>query len=276
MRALASEGIFEELGGQRFTLTPKAELLRTEAPGSLHAWAEFVGRPYYWEAWGNLLHSVQTGESAVDHVLGVNSWEFRAGNPVETGYFDRAMTAFTRSLSPAVVAAYAWGQFATIADIAGGHGALLAGILRASPRTRGILFDQPHVVAGAPAVLSEAGVSDRCEVVAGSFFEAVPAADAYILKHILHDWPDDDCVRILHVLRRAGSDRARLLVIERIVEGPNVGPAAKLSDLNMLVGPGGLERTREEFDALLRDGGWRLRHMYPAATQHVIEAVVAK
>jgi hypothetical protein len=185
------------------------------------------------------------------------------------------MTEFTRVLSPAVVAAYDWSQFALIADIAGGHGAQLADILAANPNARGILFDQSHVVAGAPPLLEAAGVADRCEIIAGSFFDSVPSADAYILKHILHDWYDDDCVRILETIRKAAPQDARLLVIERLIEGPNLGAGGKSSDLNMLVGPGGMERTREEFDALLSSGGWKLIATHPAATHHAIEAVNA-
>jgi hypothetical protein len=275
LRALAAEGIFEELPDRCFALTPKAEVLRKDAPASLHAWALLIGRPHFWQGWGNLLHSVKTGESGVEHVLGMNSWEFRAQNPAETTYFDNAMTAYTRTLSPAVIAAYDWSQFAVIADIAGGHGAQLAGILAANPNVRGILFDQPHVVAGAPPLLESAGVADRCDVVPGSFFESVPEADAYILKHILHDWYDADCLRILETIRTAAPESARLLVIERIIEGPNLGAGVKSSDLNMLVGPGGMERTRDEFDALLASGGWKLVAAHPAATHHVIEAVLA-
>lgn len=275
LRALAAEGIFEELPGRRFALTPKGDLLRTDHPASLHAWAVFLGRPHFWQGWGNLLHSVKTGESAVAHVLGMDSWEFRKQNPAETAYFDNAMTAMTRAVSPLVVAAYNWQQFGLIADIAGGHGAQLADILLASPNARGILFDQPHVVAGAAPILRAAGVHDRVEVAAGSFFESVPKADAYILKHILHDWQDADCVRILETIRKGAPQGARLLVVERLIEGPNLGPGAKTSDLNMLVGPGGVERTREEFDALLAAGGWRLTEIFPAATHHVIEAVIA-
>jgi hypothetical protein len=199
----------------------------------------------------------------------------RAQNPDETTYFDNAMTAMTRIISPAIVTAYDWSQFTVIADIAGGHGAQLAAILAANRKTRGILFDQPHVVAGAPPLLEAAGVADRCEIVAGSFFDPVPEADAYILKHILHDWYDADCVRILETIRTAAPERARLLVIERIIEGPNLGAGVKSSDLNMLVGPGGMERTRDEFDALLAAGGWKLVAAHPAATHHVIEAVLA-
>jgi hypothetical protein len=275
LRALASEGIFRELPERRFALTPKAELLRTGVPGSLQAWAALIGRPHFWQGWGNLMHSVTTGESGVKHVLGMDNWTFRAQNPEETAIFDRAMTAMTRALSPAVVAGYDWGRFAVVADIAGGHGAQLADILVGHPSVRGILFDQPHVVAGAREVLDAAGVAPRCEVVSGSFFESVPAADAYILKNILHDWYDEDCGRILRTIRQAAPEDARLLVIERVIAAPNEGAEAKLSDLNMLVSPGGMERTQTEFEVVLAGGGWRLLEVWPAATHCIIEAELA-
>jgi hypothetical protein len=275
LRALAAEGIFEELENQRFALTPKAELLRKDAPASLHAWAEFLGRPYFWQGWGELLHSVRTGRSGVEKVVGMDPWLWREQHPEDTGYFDRAMTSTTRMMSPAVVRAYDWGRFDVVADIAGGQGAQLADILARFPKLRGILFDQPHVVEGAPAILQAAGVADRCEVVGGSFFDSVPQADAYALKHILHDWYDADCVRILKTIRAAAPLGAHLLVIERLIDGPNRGAAAKSSDLNMLVGPGGMERTLPEFEALLAAGGWRFVAAHAAATHHVIEGVLA-
>jgi len=275
LRALSAEGIFQELADRRFTLTPKAELLRSDVPGSLHGWAEFMGRPSVWQGWGNLLYSVKTGKSGVEYAVGMNVWAFRSQYPEEGGYFDRAMTSLTSSLSPAVVAAYDWGQFGAIADIAGGHGAQLADILKRYTNTRGILFDQPHVVAGAASVLENAGVSERCEVVAGSFFEHVPKAEAYILKHILHDWSDEDSVRILQTIRRSAPEAAHLLVIEQLIEEPNAGALAKSMDLQMLVGPGGVERTREEFEALFRAGGWRLADAHPAMTHKIFEGIVS-
>jgi hypothetical protein len=256
-------------------LSPKAELLCSATPGSLRDWAVFSGRPSVWQGWGQLLHSVKTGGSGVEHVVGMDVWQYRANNPEEGAYFDRAMTSLTGTLSPAIVSAYDWGQFQTIADIAGGHGSQLGDILRQHTRVRGILFDQPHVVAGAPDVLAAAGVADRCEIVAGSFFEAVPAADAYILKHILHDWYDADCTRILQTIRKSAPENARLLVIEVVIEGPNHGAPGKSMDLQMLVGPGGMERTREEFEALFAAGGWRLIATHPAQTHHIVEGAPA-
>jgi hypothetical protein len=273
LRALAAEGIFEELPDRRFALTAKGELLRSDAPGSLHAWAVFVGRPSFWQGWGELLYSVRTGKSGVARVVGMDVWKFREQNPEEGAHFDRAMTAHTRSLSPAVVAAVDWGRFPLIADIAGGHGAQLADLLVRYPSARGVLFDQPHVVQGAPAVLRAQGVEDRCQVVAGSFFDETPKADAYILKHILHDWYDADCVRILRTIDRSAPQNARVFVIERLIGPPNQGALAKSWDLNMLVGPGGMERSLEEFERLLAEVGWKVLAVHPAGSHHVLEAV---
>lgn len=276
LRALAAEGIFEELADRQFALTPKAELLREDAPLSLRDWCIFIGRPNEWQGWGNMMHSVKTGESGREHAQGMSTWEFREKHPEEGAFFDRAMTQLTRALSPVVVAAYDWGRFGVIADIAGGHGAQLAAILAAYPGVRGILFDQPHVVAGAPTILQAAGVADRCEIVGGSFFEIVPRADAYILKNILHDWYNEDCTRILRTIRQAAPESARLLVIEQLIGVPNEGASAKSMDLGMLVGAGGMERTSEEFDAMFAGGGWRVVATHRAATHHIIEAVLVR
>jgi O-methyltransferase domain len=273
LRALASEGIFEELPDRRFGNNGASEMLRADAPVSLYGWAVLIGRPYFWQGWGNLLHSVQTGESGVRKVTGVDSWRYREQHPEEGAVFDRAMTEATRALSGAIVEAYDFGRFKRIADIAGGHGAQLAAILARYPSTTGVLFDQPHVVTGSAEVMQNAGVADRCEVVAGSFFETAPSADAYVLKHILHDWDDTDCVRILRTIRSVAPEDALLLVIERIVGSANEDPDSKLSDLNMLVGPGGQERTRQEFAELLAAGGWRFIDAHDAGPRHIIEAV---
>jgi hypothetical protein len=272
LRALAANGIFEERDGRVFALTPKAELLRSDAGAGLRDLALLYGRTYFWQAWGELLHSVRTGRTGFEKIAGTDVWSWRAARPEETRIFDDAMTGITRLTARAVAAALDWNRFAVVADVAGGHGALLTAILRRHPRVRGLLFDQPHVVAGAAAVLEDGGIAARCEVVAGSFFERVPPADAYVLKSILHDWEDVDCVRILRTIRRDASPRARLLVVEQLVGPPNQDPATKSNDLNMLVVPGGVERTREEFETLLAAGGWRLAALHSAGDRQVLES----
>jgi hypothetical protein len=276
LRALAAENIFEEHPRRSFGLTPLGELLRTDRPDSLASWAVFVCGTSQWQGWANLEYSVRTGESGTEKALGMSSWEYRAQNPEATAIFDRAMTSLSRMTASAVVEAYDFSQFRTVADIAGGHGALLAAILNAFRRVRGVLFDQPHVVAGADELIRASGVGDRIDVIAGSFFEQVPPADAYVLQHILHDWDDAASLEILRTIRRAAPDRAHLLVIERLLGPPNQGAEAKFSDLNMLVAlGGGRERTVEEFDELLSASGFRFVAAHPAATQHIIEALIA-
>jgi hypothetical protein len=275
MRALAAQNVFEELPDRCFALRALGELLRSDAALSLHGWAAFVGSPTHWRGWGHLLHSVQTGESGITHEVGMSTWEWRELHPEENAVFDAAMTANSRISNPVIVAAYDWSRFRTIADIAGGRGAMLSAILRKHSRVRGILFDQPHVVAGAPTLIEAEGVADRIDVVPGSFFESAPEADGYTMKYILHDWYDDDCVRILKTVRAAAPTDARLLVIERVIEGPNEGVIGKMSDLNMLVGPGGRERTVDEYASLFEASGWSFVNAHPAFPHHILEAKAA-
>jgi hypothetical protein len=273
LRALASVGVLHEGGDGRFALTEVGECLRSDAAAPVGGWAAYVGRPAHFRAWGALLHAVRTGESAFRSVHGADVWEYRARHPEDGAIFDRAMTDTSRRANRQLIEAYDFGRFERIVDVGGGHGALLAGVLAAHPAVRGVLFDQPHVVADAGGVLEAAGVSDRCEVVAGSFFDAVPpGGDAYVLKAIVHDWEDDEALRILRNVRAAIADDGTVLVVERELGPPNADPDAKLSDLNMMVGPGGRERTRDEFAALLEDAGFALERVVPTAIGlHVFE-----
>ena len=258
LRALASVGVFREDADRRFALTPLGDGLRSDAPEPVGPWAVFIGQPEHQRAWGHLLHSIQTGENAFQHVHGVNVWEYRARSPEAGAIFDRAMTGLSRSVTDAVLNAYDFAQFACVVDVGGGQGALLAAILTKHPSMRGVLFDQPQVVAGAEQVLQAAGVSDRCQVGGGDFFEAVPGGgDAYVLKSILHDWEDEQATAILRTCRHAIGPNGKLLVIEREISPPNEGPRAKFVDLLMLVSAGGRERTREEWAALFTAGGFR-------------------
>jgi hypothetical protein len=259
LRALAAIGVLHEDDDGRFELTAIGECLRSDAPEPVGGWAAFVGRSYHFHAWAALLHGVRTGESPFRSVHGTDVWDYRASHPEEGAIFDAAMTDIMRRANVHLLAAYDFGRFATVVDVGGGRGAFLRAVLDANPAMRGILFDQPHVVAGAV-------VGERCEVVGGSFFEAVPdGADAYLLKAILHDWEDDDALAILARCRAAIPGHGALLVVERDLGAPNEDADAKLADLNMLVGPGGRERTREEFAALFAAGGFELVDATPSA-----------
>jgi hypothetical protein len=259
LRALASVGVLHEDADGGFALTAIGACLRSDAPEPVGDWAAFVGRPYHWQAWGALLHGVRTGENAFRAVHGTDVWDYRASHAEEGAIFDAAMTAIMLRANRHLLAAYDFGRFATVVDVGGGRGAFLNAILAANPGMRGVLFDQPHVVAGAI-------VGDRCEVVAGSFFDTVPAgADAYVLKAVLHDWEDDEALRILRRCRAAMPSGGALLVVERDLGAPNEHADAKLSDLNMMVGAGGRERTRNEFATLFAAGGFALADATPSA-----------
>lgn len=274
LRALATVDVLRELDEQRFELTALGVCLRTDVPDSLASWAAFIGRPYYWEAWAGLLHSVYTGENAFRHIHGTDVWTYRASHPEESAIFGRAMIALSRRSFADLLTAYDFGRFHTLVDVGGGNGALLATILAAYPTLQGILFDQPHVVTAAPTLLTQAGVADRCQVQAGDFFVTVPpGADAYVLRVVIHDWEDEESIRILAVVRSAIRAGGTLLLIEHVIAPPNEGREAKFSDLNMLVSPGGRERTPEEFAALLSAAHFQLSRVVNAGAYAVVEAV---
>ena len=256
LRALAAVGVLHEQAGRRFELTELGEGLRSDVPGSVRGWALMIGRPMHWNTWSSLVESIRTGDNTFRLVHDTDVWAYRAQRPEELAIFDGAMTSISGVVDAAVVAAYDFGRFGEIVDVAGGRGALLAAILAKHEGVRGVLFDQPDVVANAGALLDRFG--DRCRAAGGSFFERVPhGADAYLLKAILHDWEDDECVAILQVIREAMPAHGVVLVLEQDLGGPNENAPAKLSDLNMLVNPGGRERSEEEYAALFAAAGLR-------------------
>jgi hypothetical protein len=245
--------------------------LRTDAAHSVAPWAIFVGQKYIWGAWGDLLHSVRTGENAVRHTQGCDVWEYRKAYPVQSEIFDRAMARNSDGIIHRILSSYDMSRFKKIVDVGGGQGEFLASILAEHPCARGVLIDLPHVVSRAPPVLESKGVSSRCDVVGGSFFDAVPAgADAYTLMLILHDWEDTAALAILRNCRRAMSPGSTLLIIERLVAPPNEGAETKFSDLNMLVSPGGRERSREQFVDLFRRAGFYLASVVSTGTRLVV------
>jgi hypothetical protein len=260
LRALAAIGVLSESEDLRFALAPLGRALASDAERCRNAWARFAAGPPLWAAWGNLLHSVRTGETGFGRAHGQDVWSFRAGNPEESALFDRAMRENSRGIVREMLSAYDFTQFGHIVDVGGGDGTLIAGLLAACDQATGTLLDLAYVVAGAAEVLEQAGARRRCEVLAGSFFDRVPAGgDVYVLKSILHDWDDPEAHTILGNCREAMHRCARLLVVERILAPPNQGAEGKLSDLNMLVNAGGRERTCAEFTALLAGAGFELR-----------------
>jgi hypothetical protein len=249
-------------------------------PGSFAPWVEHMASGSHLAAWGGLLGSIRTGENAFKTVHGESAWDYRAARPEDNALFDAAMTSISQNVSAGVLEAYDFGGRATIIDVGGGRGALLGAILARYPDARGVLADQPHVIVGAPGVLDALGVGDRCEVVEIDFMQNVPdGGDAYVLKSIIHDWEDRESVTILRSVRRAMAPGAVVLLVERLIEERNGDPAgagmmAAFSDLNMLVGPGGRERTEAEFDAIFAAAGLRRSQTLPTSTGFaVIEAV---
>ncbi len=273
LRALAALGIFREHADRCFSMTAMGDCLRTASPHPVRPHAIFIGQKNQWDAWGNLLHSVRTGENAFAAVHGIGSWEYRTRHPDQNAIFNAAMTGNSRRVDLAIVEAYAFGRFTRIADIGGGQGSFLSALLRANANLRGVLFDRPHVVATAESLFVAAGVADRCEIIGGDMLVAVPGGcDAYVMKYIIHDWDDARCRRILRACSAEMTRDTSLIVIDRILGAPNEDLAVKLSDLHMLVGPGGQERTLDEFDALFRAEGLCIVEVRP--TQSPVSLLV--
>jgi hypothetical protein len=266
LRALASVGVFTETQGRCFGLTPMAEMLRSDLPGSMRSLARMYGSEQY-RAWDDLLASVRSGEPAFDRVFGASYFDFLANTPHADAVFNDAMTGYTAQVASAVVAAYDFGGIDKVVDVGGGHGLLLTTILRAHPDMHGVLLDLPNVIAGTQPLLDAAGLDGRCETVAGDFFASVPeAADAYVLAQILHDWDDERCHSILVNCRQAMRPDAKILVVEQVLPLANEPSFGKWLDLHMLVLVTGRERTETEYAALFEVAGFKLTRVIPTAS----------
>ena len=255
LRLLASVGVFTEEADSRFALTPIGACLRAGVPGSMRAAALLFGGITQ-QAWADLQRSVETGEPAFRRVFGMHSFDYMAQHPDEAANFDAAMADFTKHIAAAVVAAYDFSPLHRIVDVGGGNGTLLAGILTANPALAGMLFDLPQVADRAIAPMRELGLADRCEIVGGDFFKAVPGGgDAYLLKHVIHDWNDDRAAEILRNCRRAMGAEAKLLILEGVypprIDQSDESRGAAANDVNMLVCTGGRQRSETEFRHLL-------------------------
>jgi hypothetical protein len=269
LRLLASRGVFEEQADGRFATTPLGELLRADVPGSMHASVLlFAGVPIQ-DSWKELEYCVRTGQPAFRRTdPDADPFTEMAKDPARAALFDRAMATFAPQTAAAVAHAYDFSTFGAVTDVGGGNGSLLIGILRANPALRGTVFDQPHVAERARAQVEQAGVADRCEIVGGSFFERVPpGADAYMLKHVIHDWDDAQAVAILRRCRDAMGADGTLLIVEGVyperIDQSLDSKGAAANDVNMLVCTGGRQRSEEEFRTLLGAAGFRLSQVVP-------------
>lgn len=276
LRALASVGIFAEDSQRRFTLTPMAEYLRSDTPASQRGLAVMNGEEHY-RSFGDLLHSVRTGETAFDRIHGMPIFAYLTQHPEQARVFDEAMVGIHGRETAGMLQVHDFADIATLADIGGGNGSLLTAVLRKYPKMCGLLFDLPSVVERARGAIQAAGLADRCRIVGGSFFESVPpGADAYLLRHIIHDWDEAKCLTILRNIRGVIGPKGKLLVLESVIPPGNEPSFGKLLDLTMLVIPGGQERTEDEYRQLLAAAGFRLDRVTPTGTEiSILEAVPA-
>jgi SAM-dependent methyltransferase len=274
LRALVSVGVLKSAEGGRFAQTPLSETLVTDAPGSLRWFAiSELGQEHY-PAWGNLMHSVKTGEIAFDNFFGVDVWKYFQQNPEDAAVFNNSMSNMTAAVNDALTSLYDFSQFGKIVDVGGGHGGLITAILQKNPEVKGVLFDAPQVIEGAQSKIAAAGLADRVETVAGDFFKSVPeGGDAYIMKWIIHDWDDEKSNAILRNCRKQMKANGKLILVDCVVPETDEPHFSKFIDLNMLVMTGGKERTQKEFAQLLADAGFKLvRVIHTDLPTSIIEA----
>lgn len=276
LRACASLGLVTS-DGPKFNATPLLGTLRTNVPGSLHSLAIAWAAPGHWLPWGRFLDSLRTGESQTLPALGANIWDYYAQEPEEGETFTHAMHGFTSGLAQEVARVVDTSTAKVAVDIGGASGTLVHSLLMANSQLHGIVLDLPDVVPSATAAASALGLAERSRAMAGDFFAAVPEADIYLLKNVLHDWNDEEAVRILKGCRQAMRRGGRVVVIEMLLGEMGEPGLAPLMDLNMMVLLTGRERTLAEFSGLLKDAGLRFSKSTPIRPSPiaVIEAVAA-
>jgi SAM-dependent methyltransferase len=273
MRLLATAGVFSHEGARAFRLGPVGGALVSGGPGSMRAMALHLCEGPSWRAWGELLHTVETGETAFAHANGAEVFPYYAAHPESAAPFNQAMTEMSAAVGEAIVKAYDFSSFGKIVDVGGGHGHLLSTVLAANPRAKGVVYDQPEVVEGARAAAER--LAGRLEIAGGDFFAGVPeGGDAYLLKHIIHDWDEERALTILRNIRRAMKEGGKLLLVEWVVPEGDEPSMAKLGDVHMMVMTGGRERTAAEYAELFARAGFRLTRVVETESQmSVIEGV---
>lgn len=279
LRALASVGIFEERQHRTFALNLPAKLMQ-QGPASLRDLGLWMTDPFHFHVYSEMLHSIRTGQPAVEKVTGMPVFEYFARETRLSAVFNNAMTSWSVPTVAAALKAYDFSGIRMLVDVAGGHGHVLTSVLRQYPAMRGVLFDLEHVIAGAAPLIAAAGVRDRVETLSGDFFKAAPpGGDAYIMKNIIHDWDDDRAIAILKNIRTAFADRrdGRVILLEAVIPPGNQPDFGKLIDLEMMLMPGGRERTADEFASLFNRAGFELARIVPTESPlSVIEARTAQ
>jgi hypothetical protein len=275
LRACASVGVYSENAERQFSLTPLAEPLVSTATGSLRAFAEMITTDWQYQTWAELPYSVKTGTPAFNKVHGMSSFDYFWSNERAGQQFNDAMTSNSAFSSVAVVNGYDFSNIKKLVDVGGGHGFLLASVLHKYSTLEGVLYDTPATVAEAEKLLNAQGVADRVETVGGNFFESVPkGADAYMMKHIIHDWNDEQCISILQNCRNAMNEGGKVLVVEMILPEGNEPSIGKFLDLQMLQFLPGCERTEAEYRILFDRAGLELSRIVPTMSPFsVIEGV---
>jgi hypothetical protein len=271
LRALASIGVFRETDDRRFDMTPLAEPLRSDVPGSKRALAIMFGEEHF-VAWGDALESVRTGQPAFERLYGKPIFQYLGDHPEKGKLFDQAMESVHGEETDAMLEAYDFGAGRVVADVGGGNGSLLRKLLAKFPTVRGMLIDLPAVVERARPLMQSAGLLERCDLQTADFFKAIPGgADIYLFRHIIHDWTDEQCRVILTNLRKAIAPTGKLIVAEMVIPPGNERSFGKFLDLNMLIMPGGKERTEDEYRTLFERSGFCLTRIVP--TRHEISLV---
>lgn len=276
LRACTSLGLLVYEGESRFAATPLLDTLRKDNPQGLLGFALTFPAPGHWLPWGRFTEAVRTGQSQAIAALGMDVWNYFATQPVEGAAFISAMTNATAGVAEEAARAIDTSAVNVAVDIGGAGGEFLCALLQVNPNLRGVVFDRPQVAAQATVTVAKSGFQERLTAVGGDFFESVPEADLYLLKHILHDWEDGDCMRILENCRRAMRPGGRMIVIDIVLgEIGEPGPAA-LIDLTMMVLLSGRERSLSEFQELFRLAGFRITNIIPTSSPaSIIEAVVS-
>jgi hypothetical protein len=276
MRATASVGVLSEGTDGGFSETPLSGVLRSNANPSLRAFATMSGREWHGRGWSELEYCVRTGKQAPEEIYGVPIFKYLEQHPEEGQIFNQTMSEMSAIEGPAVADAYDFAGLGSIVDVAGGQGQLLAMILARNPHMKGTLYDLPHVVEGAENGALKP-MMNRCTVASGDMFTEVPGeADAYIMKHILHDWPDAVCINILKACRKGVNPGGKLLVVDHVIQPGNDFAPGKFLDLQMLIFPGGCERTEKQFRELFAAAGWKLNCVIPTRVpESIVEGIPA-
>jgi len=266
LRHLSANGVFREEEGKTFALNSAGELLRTDVPGSYYPFAKFIC-DLDWRAAEDLMVALKDGKVPLEHHYGKPTFDYIMERPELVELFNDAMLGFSWPATQAITESYDFSKVQTFADIAGGNGDILIKVLEKHPTMHGVLFDLPEVVERTTATIQDAGLSDRCKLVAGDFFEAIPvSSDTYFMRHILHDWGDDECIKILKNIAEAAEPGTRLLIAECVIGNRNERSIGTSMDLLMLLALTGRERTAEEYGELLEAAGFKLTGAHKTAS----------